>query len=356
MAEQRKFDVRDPYPTTIEGVYGELDYWATRQSEGLPGSYHEEGVKNRLEHLRDLERRFKEGDQTRSSNIVFISCGQYTDEEKRLGRKVAGLVSELTPFTPYFADVQSNLEALTENILAQLHKCAGFIAIMHPRGEVVFPGGTRHTRGSVWIEQEIAIAAFITQVLKRHVNVAAYIHRSIKREGIRDQLHLNPVPFDGDHEVIDSLRDVLPTWKDLPTDPAAQVKLEISYKDERITGERHDYQLVISIINSGTDRIEQFQVDVMFPNAFLEQGTLYGLEDPKRRTRTHRLFMVTEQITRRPLYPESTLLAMTIPYFVDRNTYRDHEEFLDQEVSATFYSKGMKPVKTKKSMRELQKF
>ena len=146
MAAQRKFTLNDSYPKSLEGVHEEMDYWVTRQNEWNPGSPHEEGVKNRLEHLRNLERRLEKS-QEQSSNIVFISCGQYTEEEKRLGRKVAGLVSELTPFDPYFADFQSSLEALTENILGRLHKCVGFIAIMHPRGDVVFPGGSTHTRG-----------------------------------------------------------------------------------------------------------------------------------------------------------------------------------------------------------------
>ena len=236
MAAQRNRTLNDPYPKTLEGVHEDMDYWAARQNAGEPGSPHEEGVKNRLEHLRNLERRFEKS-QEQSSNIVFISCGQYTEEEKRLGRKVAGLVSELTPFTPYFADFQSSLEALTENILGRLHKCVGFIAIMQPRGDVVYPGGTRHTRGSVWIEQEIAIAAFVVQVLNRPVNVAAYIHRSIKREGIRDQLHLNPVAFGGDDEVLDSLRNILPTWNDLSTDVAMR-------EETRRNRERHVYKAI----------------------------------------------------------------------------------------------------------------
>ncbi|HET9131281.1 MAG TPA: hypothetical protein VFO86_10055, partial [Terriglobia bacterium] len=192
MADKRVRNVKDPYPTTLEGVYEELKYWATRQSEGDPGSYHEEGVKGRLQSLRDLEREFKDRqNRTQGTDkMVFISCGQFTKNEKGLGREVSKLVDDLTPYDSYFADTQSSLAGLTENILSRLNQCAGFIAIMHPRGEVVFPDGSTHTRGSVWIEQEIGIAAFITQVLKRPVNVAAFIHESIKREGMRDQLHL----------------------------------------------------------------------------------------------------------------------------------------------------------------------
>ena len=60
MADRRVRNLKDPYPTTLEGVYEELRYWASRQSEGDPGSPHEEGVKGRLESLRDLERQFKD--------------------------------------------------------------------------------------------------------------------------------------------------------------------------------------------------------------------------------------------------------------------------------------------------------
>ena len=37
-----------------------------------------------------------------SKQIVFISCGQRTDEEKRLGHQIQELVRELTPFGAVF--------------------------------------------------------------------------------------------------------------------------------------------------------------------------------------------------------------------------------------------------------------
>src|SRR6266849_3328219 len=97
--------------------------------------------------------------------IIFVSCGQVTDQERELGRSVCKLVEELTSYSPYFAESQTSLEGLTKNILGALDRAAGLIAIMHPRGSVTFPGGHTQTRASVWIEQEIAIAAFMTQVL-----------------------------------------------------------------------------------------------------------------------------------------------------------------------------------------------
>ena len=191
------------------------------------------------------------------------------------------------------------------------------------------------------IEQEIAIAAFITPALKRQVNVAAYVHRDIKREGMREQLHLNPVLFEEDHEVLDSLRILLPSWS-ATEKYTCPVKLDISYRETRITQERHDYELTVTMINTGESRIERYQVDVLFPNMFLEQATVYGLEVPSQLTKTHRFFRMTEETKRQPLYPDSSLLALTIPYFVDRTTYWDREEALDQgkRQAGCIYTKG----------------
>jgi hypothetical protein len=46
----------------------------------------------------------------------------------------------------------------------------------------------KHTRTSVWVEQEMAIAAFLQQAQARRLEVAVYIQKGVKREGVRDQL------------------------------------------------------------------------------------------------------------------------------------------------------------------------
>lgn len=158
--------------------------------------------------------------ETTSAGLVFVSCGQVTPEEKKLGADVSELISTLTPYRPYFAENQTTLEGFTHNILGNLNKAIGFIAIMHPRGKVTLHDGKEETRGSVWIEQEIAIAAFMAQILHHQMRIAAYIHTDIRREGMRDQLLLNAVPFSKDSYVIENLRGILPTWK--LEDPTAE--------------------------------------------------------------------------------------------------------------------------------------
>lgn len=146
---------------------------------------------------------------------VFISCGQCTEEERTLGDRVCGLVDNITPFQGYFAKNQVSLNGLSENILKRLYSSVGLIAIMHHRGVVeALPPAPYFVRASVWIEQEIAIAAFMGQVLNRPLYVALFVQHGIILEGIRTQLQLNPIEFGPGEDVITRLREILPAWKE----------------------------------------------------------------------------------------------------------------------------------------------
>jgi hypothetical protein len=140
------------------------------------------------------------------SRDVFISCGQQTPEEIELGNTIAALVEEETSLKGYFAEYQASLEGLTQNIFNALYNSSGFIAVMHHRDEL----SLNEYRGSVWVEQELAIAAFIVQTLGISLPSRAYIQRGIRREGVRGFIILNPIEFDTNEEVLDDLRGWLP--------------------------------------------------------------------------------------------------------------------------------------------------
>ena len=140
---------------------------------------------------------------------------------------------------PTLQRIRRVLEDLTKNILGTLNRCAGFIVIMHPRGTVSSPNGLHHTRASVWIEQEIAIAAFLTQVFGRNLRVVAYIHRDIALEGMRDKLHLNPIPFKTNDEVLGHLRQILPEW----------LKVKVGNSDHLETYRQLVYSIAIEILS-----------------------------------------------------------------------------------------------------------
>ena len=161
--------------------------------------------------------------------LIFVSCGQSTPSERKLGQEIAKMVERETSCRAYFAENQNTLEGVTENILKKLRVAAGFIAIMHPRGNVTNPhstGGQSWVRGSVWVEQEISIAAFISQALEQPMRVRAYVHEDILREGLRDKLHLNPRLFKEDAEILHDLAAELPSWRGLVAPQPAQFAIE----------------------------------------------------------------------------------------------------------------------------------
>jgi len=151
------------------------------------------------EYFEELEH---SAEQDSARPLVFISCGQYTEKERQLGRDLATKVNQLTSYEGYFAENQNSLIGLSNHIFHALDKCAAFVAVMHHRGEVETLGGNKHSRGSVWIEQEIGIAAFLTATRKRDIPVVFYVQKGIKREGVREQLKLNPIEFSEESQVL----------------------------------------------------------------------------------------------------------------------------------------------------------
>lgn len=145
---------------------------------------------------------------------VFISCGQYTEKEKELGKEIKELVEAHTSYEAYFSETVTSLDSLTNKIFGMLNKASGLIAVMHHRGNVSTPTPSGSIiRGSLWIEQEIAIAAFLRQILKRNIEPIFFIQEGIDLEGVRKYIHFNPIPFKEDKDIIDKLKLCLPSWQ-----------------------------------------------------------------------------------------------------------------------------------------------
>lgn len=277
--------------------------------------------------------------------VIFISCGQYTDRERRLGHDICKVIQEIRPdLEPYFAQNQSTLEGLSDNILKALHSAAGFICVMHERGKILHDEEQVAPRGSVWIEQEIAIAAFMTHALGRSVPILFYKAPAVSLQGIRSVLHLNPrVEFTDEDEVLADLRQVLPQMK---FEPHAELDLEpeVNYEKLTSTPERHEYQLTVKLRNVGTMQVTDFAVEVHFPKRFLASLKRDWTGNPKWFTDTHACFEKTHEWFLRNgklFYPETDLKVFELPYFVDKDLYRSGA--LQDAVTVVVRSGGMKP-------------
>ncbi len=241
--------------------------------------------------------------------LVFISCGQFTDDEISLGKAVEAFIRDETPFDAYFAEQQNSLDGLTANILSNLNRASGFIAIMQNRGELETPHG-HVKRGSVWIEQEIAIAAFIQHVLGRRIEVALYVERGISREGIRQQLRLKPVEFDRSDDILTDLRERVKSWSIEATSPQP---LQADWKFEYLNPpapERHEYRLTVDLLNTGSSIISEWMAEVWFPAQFIEGASTsehfvrFDVDDSKFSDNAKRI------------WPDGRLPAFQIDYFV----------------------------------------
>ncbi len=289
---------------------------------------------------------------TQNKEIIFISCGQQTEQEKELGQQIQKLVHELTPFQPYYAEYQSSLEGLTKNIFAALHRCVGFIAVMHQRGRVEPPGGL--VRASVWVEQEIAIAAFLRAILGKNIEVAAFTEKGIALEGVRKQLLLNPKEFNDKKDVIEHLRLILPTWQTIQNHTS--LNLTLIYERKNITQKRHDYQLVVQLTNSGSKPVNDWHIDIEFPTALLEHPERDRHFVSTRSNKTNSFFRVKQYDHGTVLFPGDTLRAITIDYFVNDEIYTQRHDLFKNTVRATLYSEGIGPKVAEKTIAELQVF
>lgn len=224
-------------------------------------------------------------------NSIFISCGQFTEAERRLGREIASLVTELTGHDSFFADQVQDLGGLDTNILDALRDCVALIVVMHPRGTITHEGSSR-VRASVWIEQELAIATYIQRVDKRPLPIIAFIHRDVGREGIRDLLILNPIPFGGDADVLGELRKRLPHWRSLQP---FGIHIELK-SDKRSPQDEHPVrQLSVALVNDAPRRITAYTCDIWIPSIVLKhEDKLYYGESHHIARPHHRHFRLTE--------------------------------------------------------------
>jgi hypothetical protein len=202
-----------------------------------------------------------------SKQSIFISCGQYTEAEKRLGRQIAEMVKDLTNLEPFFAEDVQDLNGLDDNILKALRDCVGFITVLHPRGDITRPDGSNLTRASIWIEQEIAIATYIQRVENRPLPIIAFKHKSVGREGLRELLHLNPIDFENEAEVLEALPKRLEPWKSLKP---SGIRLELASEGNKYQEGHTIRTLVVRLDNDTNQRITKYDCLVRLPASILK--------------------------------------------------------------------------------------
>jgi len=132
---------------------------------------------------------------------VFISCGQRDDKEKDFALTCQNYF-ESKGFIAYFAEEVHSLEALTENIFRHLKNSEYFVFIDFKREEL--PNGK--FRGSVFVNQEIAIAAFL------EIETVGFHEAGVDREGVIEHLIANPIYFNDKADFLKKLEENTKEW------------------------------------------------------------------------------------------------------------------------------------------------
>jgi hypothetical protein len=176
------------------------------------------------------------------------------------------MIRNQTGLEPFFAEEVQDLNGLDANILCALRDCLAFIVVLHPRGKTKRPDNSILTRASVWIEQEIAVATYIQRVEKRSLPIIAFKHKLVDREGIRDLLHLNPIEFTNEDEVLAALPERLKLWKTLKT---SGIELHLASKASRVEDSHNIRTLEVTVANDTNQRITEYDFEVWLPSGIL---------------------------------------------------------------------------------------
>ena len=266
-----------------------------------------------------------------SKPVIFVSCGQRTQEEKSLGEAICQAIRDHGVFDCFFAEGQHSLNGLHENIFDALAKSDGFITVLHRRGNVSY-GPENHEpldRASVWIEQEIAIAAYIQRTAKSDLLTAAYIEKGVGREGLRELLHLNPLEFTSNDHILTDLKARLNIWhKSSERDSFGELQLEVFPGREGAV----QVKRLTPILTSRGKRANEYSCTIEVPEILLSfaGSTHYMLEVPRKQAGFRR-FQATEKTKNNaPLMRDEPVKMLTLDVAIANLNASQQEQVLKQ--------------------------
>ncbi len=144
------------------------------------------------------------------TRLIFVSCGQLTEEERTLGRLIKAEIDATGGYEGYFADIVQDFTGLADHILDALRRSTGAVVVLHPRGRVVSDQGKElGVRSSVWINQEIAVLAYRQFFETIKIPILAFKHDSVTLEGAMTALIINPKPLGSDEAIVSEVRSWL---------------------------------------------------------------------------------------------------------------------------------------------------
>ncbi len=138
--------------------------------------------------------------------------------------------------------------------------------------------------------------------------------------------------------------------------PEDFAELVLSYRELRITSDRHDYRLEVTIGNLGSEPIGTYHVDIEIPATIAEQPSTSVLYVPDRSSREVAFFRVSDRNHRGPIYHGDIKLVASVEYFIDSAIFWNRGNLFDRPIRATLYRPGFQPVTVERSVGDSQVF
>lgn len=156
--------------------------------------------------------------------LIFIACGQLTNQEKTLGLSIQKHIKDKYSINTFLAETAHDLVDLNSHIFKNLNNCTGFIAILHKRNQINIKYDT-----SVWINQEIAVIAYLKSIGKE-VPSLILIEDEAEQEGLIKYTIANPPTFKTDDEALTKI-DEWAKHSDFTFKTSPIIEAKIKYVD-----------------------------------------------------------------------------------------------------------------------------
>ena len=138
---------------------------------------------------------------------IFISCGQRTEHERKIVEVLKAKLDSLG-YQTYVAIEDQSIEDLADNIFHNLSTSEYCLFIDFKREKVMGSDGEPFFRGSLFSNQELALAKFL------NLEVLPFREEEIEDEGIIPFIQLNPTIFDDRDKLTDMVVDKVKTqWR-----------------------------------------------------------------------------------------------------------------------------------------------
>lgn len=224
-----------------------------------------------------------------SDKLIFISCGQQTTEEKKLGTVVKELVDSLPGYKAYFAEYVQNLDGLAKNVFDGLRKCSGLISFLHERGFVTTEGKKEWGyRSSAWVNQEIAILAYRKQFEEIDIPILVFKDEKIRLEGAMTSLIVNPIPMSSESDILEKIK----SWLEATEFPSSSMSSDERFFSKWQKLSPASIKVISALIDEGGANIKENAVRVC-----LQEKYEFGKNDASNELRNAKLeFIKTDLV------------------------------------------------------------